>query len=116
MQPSFEQVVDFIREWTHVPYRKPITRETRFEDDLGVTGDDGIDLLKAIELEYDIHFEADDYSFRETFNLSSNEYLFHSEAAPTIFGQMEFTTIFGSGPETVRSPTVGELYVALQRV
>jgi hypothetical protein len=116
MQPSFEQVIEFIREWTQTPHRKLIKRETRLEDDLGVTGDDGIDLLKAIEHKFDMHFEAKDYSFREAFNLGPNEYLFHSEGYPAIFGNKEFTTIFGPGPGMVRSPTVGELYEAIQKV
>lgn len=43
--PSFEEFVAFIRDWAGIS-RKKITPETLFEDDLGITGDDGCELLE----------------------------------------------------------------------
>jgi hypothetical protein len=116
MKPSFDEFTGFIRSQTRTPQRKLITPATRFDDDLGVTGDDGVDLLKAVELEYDVSFESDERSFRETFNLKPNEYLFGAEGGPTLLGHFAMTTIFGSAPDTVRPFTVGELYETVLRI
>jgi len=81
-----------------------------------VTGDDGVDLLKAVELEYGVSFESEERSFHETFNLKPNEYLFGAEGGPTLLGHFAITTIFGPAPDTVRPFTVGELYETVLRI
>jgi hypothetical protein len=45
---TFDQFADFIRELWRVSTRKQIAPETQFERDLGLTGDDGDELLRAI--------------------------------------------------------------------
>jgi acyl carrier protein len=42
---------------------KVLTADTLFEDDLGVSGDDGVDLLEAVEKEYGISLEPVDQVF-----------------------------------------------------
>ena len=116
MKPSFDEFAGFIRSRARTPQRKPIAPATRFDDDLGVTGDDGVDLLKAVELEYGISFESEERSFRETFNLKPNEYLFGAEAGPTLLGHFAMATIFGPASDTVRPLTVGELYETVLQI
>jgi hypothetical protein len=45
---TFEEFAEFIREFTGVSPKTQITAETRFEDDLRITGDDGNDLLERV--------------------------------------------------------------------
>jgi Protein of unknown function (DUF1493) len=49
----FAELVFFIRDKTGV-HEMPITRDTLIEDDLGVTGDDADDLLKAFSEKYNV--------------------------------------------------------------
>ena len=106
---SFDRFADFIRGWAFVPNKKKIAPETEFERDLGITGDDGSDLLVATEKEFGISLSSEEYGYRETFSLEPNEYLFNSEGGAI----WELTTLFGTS--TVRAFTVGELYRAVQR-
>jgi hypothetical protein len=46
---AFEEFATFIRKYQSIPARRQITSETPFERDLGLTGDDGPDLLRAAE-------------------------------------------------------------------
>jgi acyl carrier protein len=112
-EPTFDQFAEFIREWAQVSRKKEITKETLFERDLGITGDDGIDLLTATEERFGVDFDPEPDGFRKAFNLGPNEYLFHAEGfGLTVF---EFTSIFGSATPTVKAFTVGELYEAVRK-
>ena len=106
---TFERFTDFLRQWRRIPKPKMITSETQFDRDLGITGDDGQDLLDATEKEFGIRLSSEDHGYRETFNLAPNEYLFQSEGGVV----WEPTTLFGT--TTVRAFTVGELYEAVER-
>ena len=44
---TFDEFAAWLREYWRVPVREAITLETQFERDLGVTGDDGVELLEA---------------------------------------------------------------------
>jgi acyl carrier protein len=102
---SFEQLADFVRKWALLRNDKQISLDTQFERDLGITGDDGIELLEALQERYGIEFTS------ESFGLESNEYVFHSEG----FGLFPifFQSLFGKPIPEVRSFTVGELYEAV---
>src|SRR5450631_896091 len=105
--PTFDQFAEFILDYWQVSNRKSIGPETQFERDLGLTGDDGADLLEATEKKFGIVLCSEDKELRETFSLGPNEYLFHSEGldiAPV------FLSLFGREVPTVREFTVGELY------
>jgi hypothetical protein len=52
--PSFDELAAFVREWAGIPNRKRIAPETLFEDDLGITGDDGCELLDETERRFDV--------------------------------------------------------------
>ena len=107
---TFDEFADFIREYWQVSDRKRISPETKFERDLGLTGDDGSDLLEATEKRFGVTLASEEKGLRETFNLGPNEYLFNSEGLFP-FG---FTSLFGPEP-TVREFTVGELFEAVQK-
>ena len=51
---SFAEFADFIRSQCGVSAKKTITHESKFEDELGITGDDGVDLLKATEKRFNV--------------------------------------------------------------
>jgi len=106
---SFEVFAQFLREWARIPSRKDISSGTQFERDLGITGDDGEDLLKATERKFDVKLASEEEGYRKTFNLGPNEYLFTSEGGII----PEPTTLFSSS--VVRPFTVGELYFAVER-
>jgi len=84
--------------------------ETKFERDLGLTGDDGGDLLLATEKQFCVALCSDETGVRMTFNLEPNEYLFHSEGLELF--PFEMTSLFGSA-YSVREFTVGELFEAV---
>ena len=46
---TFDEFAAWLREYWSVPVHKAIVPETQFERDLGLTGDDGDDLLVAAE-------------------------------------------------------------------
>jgi acyl carrier protein len=99
---TFGEFVEFIRQWAHIPKRNQINPDTQFERDLGITGDDGSDLLIATEKKFGVKLSS------ETFSLEPNEYLFNSEGFGVVHGIM---TLFNT--PTVRAFTVGELYEAV---
>ena len=98
--PSFEQLAECIRRECGLPKEKYIDPDTQFERDLGITGDDGEELLEAIERQYQIEFT------HESFGLEFNEYLFNSEG----FDWSPIQSLFGRPIPEVRSFTAGELY------
>jgi len=108
--PSFEELADFIREWRGISRKKSIVRETQFERDLGITGDDGGELLQVTEKQFNVTLASDEDGYRKTFNLGPSEYLFHSEG----FGPFPFELLSILSPApTVRAFSAGELYDAV---
>jgi acyl carrier protein len=102
---SFEEVCQIIRDQAQLDPDERITPETQFERDLGITGDDGSEIIDSVEKHYGIQFTPD------SFGLEPNEYLFNSEGIDLIPG---FLRILFNKPEPeVRSFTVGELYDAV---
>lgn len=103
MTPSFEEFAQFIRDWGRFKSDRSITPNTLFEDDPGITGDDGADLLEAVERRFKAPLRSAEHGYRKTFDLSPNEVLFQSEGWwPT--------------RASVRAFTVGQLYDAVKRV
>jgi hypothetical protein len=109
---TFEEFATFIREYRSIPLRKQIRPETQFERDLGLTGDDGNELIETTERRFGVRLCSEETGVRETFNLGPNEYLFHSEGiglegiAPSL--------LFGNA-QTVRELTVGELFEVVRK-
>ena len=73
VEESFEQFADFIRVQCGVSAKKNITAESKFEDDLGITGDDGYDLLKATEKRFDVRLSDAEHGYSHTFDLGPGE-------------------------------------------
>ena len=107
--PSFEELAAFIRKWAMLPSDERITPETQFERDLGITGDDGGELLHAIETHFNAQLATEEDGYRKTFGLEENEYLFNSEGFP-LWELLPFVK-----QSTVRVFTVGELHAAIEK-
>jgi hypothetical protein len=112
--PTFNEFANWIRKYWHVSARKKIMPETQFERDLGLTGDDGDDLLIATEKQFGVALCSEETGVRETFDLGPNEYLFHSEGLE--LSPLEMTSLFSTSAHSVRQFTVGEFYEAVRRV
>lgn len=111
---TFDEFAQWLPEYWRVPNRKAITPETQFERDLGLTGDDGDELLIAAEKRFEVRLGSEETGVRETFNLQPKEYLFHSEGwGPS---PAEFISLFSDTPAFVRSFEVGELFEAIMRI
>jgi len=102
VEESFEQFADFIRVQCGVSAKKNITAESKFEDDLGITGDDGYDLLKATEKRFDVRLSDAEHGYSHTFDLGPGEILFQGEGLFNYYG-------------SVREFTVGDLYRAVRK-
>lgn len=79
MTATFDDVVRAIRASQSIPGHVMITGATLLEDELGITGDDGCDLLADLERSFAISFAGSDGSLREAFGLDQDQFLFHGE-------------------------------------
>ena len=70
---SFESFADFVRAQLRLSGNRAIDETTIFESGLGVTGDDGSELLEAVQRKYGVVFTLG------SFRLRKGEYLFHPE-------------------------------------
>lgn len=109
LEVTLQNLVSIIRECQAFPEKDKITEASLLEKDLGITGDDGSELLEAIEKKFDISFSGPDGSLREAFGLSEGQYLFHGEGM-SLFRLI--ASLFGRNSENVKAITVGELYLA----
>jgi len=109
--PTFDEFAEFIRQFSGISSKRIIRAETQFEKDLGITGDDGVELLEAVENQFGVCLTDSEGNLRNTFELKPNEYLFHSEG----FDLLPLWW-FGIGHKpSVRDFAVGELYEAVYR-
>jgi hypothetical protein len=105
--PNFEEFAELIRQHQGFRQDKRIVPEMQFERDLGITGDDGSEIVDVVAERYGIELTA------EFFGLVPNEFLFHSEGFDLV---PAFVRSLLRKPEPeVRSFTVGELFEAVQR-
>ncbi|WP_041257408.1 hypothetical protein [Fibrella aestuarina] len=117
MTPTFDEFASFLRERLGVRKKQVITPKTLLEDELGVTGDDGIDLLEAVERQYAISLSP----LHETFSMQPNELLFQEEGLGIHVGELSrvfknlFRKIKEPGP-VMRKFQVGELYEVVCRL
>jgi hypothetical protein len=109
---TFDEFAVWLRGYRKIPIRKAITPETQFERDLGITGDDGVELLEAAAQRFMVKFESEETGPRESFNLQANEYLFNAEGWGPSPGELSSLI---SRQSVVRKFTVGELYEAVAR-
>lgn len=109
---TFENLVALIRSDQRISVSKSITEHTELERDLGITGDDGAELLIEIEKQFSLSFAGKDGTIKEVFGLGENQYLFHSEA---FFPFTWLLSIFGKKEAYVKPLTVGQLYEAAKK-
>jgi hypothetical protein len=107
-------LADFVREWAAIPTRKPIVPETLFEDDLGITGDDGGELLEAAGKHFGVCLSSPEEGYRRTFDLAPHEFLFHSEGP--VWGLSDITGVFRPSaiPASIRAFSVGDLFETIK--
>ncbi len=106
---TLDNLIAVIREKQGISEKKLITGYTALESDLGITGDDGIELLEEIEKQFSLSFAGEDGTIRAVFDLEKNEYLFHSEGFNPFASLL---LLFGIDSEKVKPVTVGQLYEA----
>ncbi|MGK3115659.1 acyl carrier protein [Candidatus Pantoea formicae] len=112
VEPTFQQVIDFVREFSG-DVKSVITEHTRLEADLGITGDDGVELLEEVEKQFGVSFVTEERSFKETFGLGENEYLFNAEGGDWLGVRRLIGWIRKEPRCVVRDLTVGELWQVL---
>ncbi|WP_392564119.1 hypothetical protein RHO13_00200 [Orbus wheelerorum] len=82
-EPLIDEVIQAIIDfWGEGLIHIIITPDTLLEEDLGISGDDGIELLEVIEQTFNVDFNYPDDgedNFRHNFDLDENEYLFTGE-------------------------------------
>lgn len=110
--PSLSLLIDFLRDFTR-DRRTPITTQTYLEEDLGITGDDGAELLEEVALRFGVVLHTDEDGYQTTFGLGDNEYLFHSEGFdPLCIGRL-IGWLRNKPRPVIRDLSVGELHRAL---
>ena len=110
--PDVSEVINFVRSYTGAGARIEISGATRLEADLGVTGDDGVDLLKAAEQHFGIEFGND---LRPVFQLDPDEVLFGDEGLPIPGLAWVRRLLGGQPPPAVADLTVEQLHSAILR-
>lgn len=110
---TLAEVIACIRESQCIGEAKAITDATLLERDLGITGDDGSELLEDLEKRFAVSFAGADGTLREAFGLEKDEYLFHSEGFNPL---LMVANLFGFSIEKVKPLSVGQLHhVILER-
>ncbi|MDP2769369.1 MAG: DUF1493 family protein [Giesbergeria sp.] len=104
---TLAEVIACIRESQGIKEAKPISDATLLERDLGITGDDGDELLEALQKRFSVSFTGSDGTLREAFGLEKDEYLFHSEGF-SLF--LMIANLFGFSIEKVKPLTVAQLH------
>jgi hypothetical protein len=104
---KLDDVIMFIRESQGIRARKLITGETLLERDLGITGDDGDQLLAEAQEKFGVSFLGSDGTLRTAFGLAPDEYLFHGEGCNPF---ALIANLFGVAVEKVKPLSVRQLH------
>ena len=97
-KPTFEDVAQLIADTTGV-HPSQITPIARLEKDLGITGDDGLELLEVLAERFGTDFDRPNHGRR---------YLFHPEG-------FDIFAILGLSSYTVIPITVSDIHLAVVR-
>ncbi|MDE8556371.1 hypothetical protein [Pantoea vagans] len=112
MEPSLADVIAFVRKFSGCR-RENIDENTCLEKDLGITGDDGVELLEEAEKVFGVSFFAEEDEFRKAFSLQENEYLFHSEGIDFLGIVYLCRRLRGIPAPVIRDLSVGQLHSVL---
>ena len=110
---SFDDVVSFVRSFARIRGSRTITRETQLEADLGITGDDGADVLEEVARHFNAALASPQDGYRTTFNLRANEYLFSSEGFDLLGISVLIRWLRNEPRPVVRDLTLGQLHDAI---
>lgn len=112
MAPELSEVIAFIREYTGNP-RRAMDASTLLEADLGVCGDDGVELLEDIAKAFNVELCTDEEGYRKTFSLQENEYLFSSEGLDLLGIGRLIDWLRKIPPPVIRDLSIGQLHSAI---
>ena len=113
--PTFQDVEAFVRDFAALRRNQVITPDTRLENDLGITGDDGDELLQKAATHFGVQLADPVHGYRPTFGLGENEYLFNSEGLDLLgIGEL-IRRLRKQPPEVIRDLTMEELHNAILR-
>ena len=114
--PTFNEVVTFIRSFAALNEKKAIVSETKLDFELGITGLDGNDFLSEAENHFSVSFPSDEENFRRLFELDENEYLFGPEGLD-ILGIGKLIRWIKKEPEPiVKDLSVGKFHQVLNKL
>lgn len=113
--PSLQEVEHFVRDFAGLRNDKQVTPQTRLDADLGITGDDGDDLLKAAAEHFGARLSDPVNGYRTTFSLAEDECLFHAEGLDLIGIASLVRSLRSLPPPKVRDLTLAELHDAIVR-
>ncbi|WP_052127540.1 DUF1493 family protein [Enterobacter cancerogenus] len=68
MKPTLEEVIEFVHEFSG-DHKSVITEHTLLDADLGITGDDGVELLEDAEKKFGVSFVTEERSFQKIFEI-----------------------------------------------
>ena len=109
--PSLEEVIEFVR--AHTRTGQPLSAGTRLEEDVGVAGDDGVELLEAAERHFGLSISESETGIRETLGMGPNEYLFTAEGLDLLGTTVLIRWLRNEPRPVVRDLTIEELRAVL---
>ena len=113
--PTIQDIELFVRDFAGLRTGREITPQSRLDADLGITGDDGDDLLRAAAEHFGAKLAHPVHGYRETFSLGENEYLFHAEGLDLIGVSGLLRWVLKQPLPKVRDLTLAELHDAILR-
>ena len=97
-ESSLQELILFVRDQIR-EYKGVITRETSIEDDLGVTGEEAVELLDAFTRKFNV--EIGNFDFKKHFNDEPLGLTFARKLLPFTIGHLEKAMIAGKLDEEV---------------
>jgi hypothetical protein len=111
--PAFQDVERFVRGFAALRHNQLVSPQTRLEADLGITGDDGDELLQSASKHFGAELAHPIRGYRDIFSLATDEYLFHSEGFDLIGVGALVRWLWNEPRPRVRDLTMGELHNAI---
>ena len=111
---ELEEIVSFVRDVCDIPARKVILNTTRIEEDLGVSGDDADDLLRAACERFGVSEDSLGEELRRAFDLEQNQTLFTPEGFDLLGISCLIRWLRGVPQSKARDCTIQELRDVLE--
>jgi len=91
-ESGFQELILFVRDQIR-EYKKPITRETSIENDLGITGEEAAELLSSFAERFKVDISR--FEFKEYFNDEPTVFTYTRKLLPFTIGHLERAMIAG---------------------